>query len=83
MLLLLQGLSPNLSIFIDDTREWLVKPPGVAVAMEKVLTVEGHVLITVGTLSLNSRLILIKKQDIGRLEREERERDRDMERESL
>ena len=51
--------------------------------MEKVLTVEGHVLITVGTLSLNSRLILIKKQDIGRLEREERERDRDMERESL
>ncbi len=40
--------------------------------MEKVLAVEGHVLITVGTFTLNNRLVLIKEQNIGRLEGERR-----------
>ena len=43
--------------------------------MEKILAEEGHVLITVGTLTLNSGLVLIKEQHIGRLGGRERERE--------
>ena len=45
--------------------------------MEKILAEESHVLITVGTLTLNSGLVLIKEQHIGRLGGRERERERE------